>query len=259
MLEFDASGRGASVGSPRSDNLRHGSRRMRHLVLAIALLLVPSFAASVPQDPPPRPALVLANARIYSLASPVIDGGSILIENGRIKAVGKSISIPSDAKVLDLAGRVVIPGLIDAGSGLFLQAGDSGSGGSAEHDVCDALDFFDDTAPKEALAAGVTTVAISPPSRGTLLGLTAVVRVSPAGPAGTRILKPAAALKMTLGVSSGETSTAPQRYRDYVALHEAFEGAKRYRETWDKYRKEYEEYEKKKKEWDEKKKAVSKK
>ena len=232
---------------------------MRYLALAIALLPFSFLAASRPQDPPARPALVLANARLYTLAGPVVDGGSILIENGRIKAVGKSISIPSDAKILDLAGRVVIPGLIDAGSGLFLQPGDSSSGGSAEHDVCDALDFFDDTAPKEALASGVTTVCVAPPSRGILLGLAAVIRVHPGKTADERLLKREAALKATLGPSSGETSTAPQRYRDYVALREAFEGARKYRETWDKYRKEFEEYEKKKKEWDEKKKSAPKK
>ena len=85
---------------------------MRRLILAISVLSLPSLADSRPQDPPAKPALVLANARIYPVSGPVIDGGSILIENGKIKAVGKTISVPSDAKVIDLTGRVVIPGLI---------------------------------------------------------------------------------------------------------------------------------------------------
>jgi imidazolonepropionase-like amidohydrolase len=231
---------------------------MRRLVLAIALLGLPALASSRPQDPSTRPALVLANVRIYTVSGPVIDGGSILIENGRIKAVGKSISIPSDAKILDLAGRVVIPGLIDVASGLFLQS-DASSGGSAEHDVCDALDFFDDKDQKEALAAGVTTVCVPPPSRGGMQGLAAVVRVHPGASPETRILKRAAALKLSLGVSTGDVSTASQRYRDYAGLKEAFEGAIKYRESWEKHRRELEEYEKKKKEWDAKKKPAPKK
>jgi imidazolonepropionase-like amidohydrolase len=231
---------------------------MRYLFLAIALLPLPARATLHPQDPPAKPSLVLANARIHTVSGPVIDGGSILIENGRIKAVGKSISIPSDAKILDLTGRTVIPGLVDAASGLFLQA-DAASGGSAEHDVCDGLDFFDEMPEKEALASGVTTVCVSPPSRGTLLGLAAVIRMTPAGSTESRILKRFAALKMTLGVASGDTSTASQRYRDYAGLREAFEGATKYREAWEKYRKEFEEYEKKKKEWDAKKKSAPRK
>ena len=232
---------------------------MRRLILAISILSLPSFAASRPQDPPPRAALVLVNARIYPVSGPVIDGGSILIEGGKIKAVGKSISVPSDAKTLDLAGKVVIPGLVDTASGLFMSPDDALSGGSAELDVCDALEFFDDLDPKEALASGVTTVCVSPSGRGTLQGLGAVVRVSPGGTPESRILKRAAVLKMSLGVASGDTSTSSQRYRDYAGLKDAFEGAKKYEEAWDKYRKEFEEYEKKKKEWDAKKKAAPKK
>jgi imidazolonepropionase-like amidohydrolase len=231
---------------------------MRHLFLAIALVPLSTLAPVAAQDPPSPPSLVLTNVRIYTVMGPPIDGGSILIENGRIKAVGKTISIPSDAKTLDLAGRVVIPGLIDAASGLFLQS-ETVSGGSADHDVCDALDFFDDAQQKEAIAAGVTTVCVAPPSRGSMVGLAAVVRVHPGGPAESRILKRAAALKLTLGVASGDTSTASQRYRDYLSLKEAFESAVKYREGWEKYRKEFDEYEKKKKEWDAKKKAAPKK
>ena len=184
--------------------------------------------------------------------------GTFLIEGGRIKAVGKTISIPSDSRTLDLSGRVVIPGLIDIASGLFLQP-DAMSGGSAEHDVCDALDFFDDAPQKEALASGVTTVCVGPPGRGPLLGQAAVVRVHPAGAPEGRVMKRAAALKASLGLAAGDTSTAIQRYRDYTGLRDSFEGAVKYREAWDKYRKDLEEYEKKKKEWDAKKKSAPKK
>ena len=229
---------------------------MKYLVLALVALLVPSRVHSF-QDPPAKP-IVLVNARIHTVSGPVIDGGSILIEGGRIKAVGKSISMPSDAKVIDLAGKVVIPGLIDCSSGLFLPGDGASQGGSAEHDVCDALDFFDDTPHKEALASGVTTVCVSPPGRGALMGQAAVVRVSKSE-SPERIYKRGIALKASLGVASGETTTSTQRYRDYVGLKEAFDGAVKYRESWDKYRKEFEEYEKKKKEWDAKKKAPPKK
>src|SRR5688572_3632818 len=257
MLGSFPFGRGALAATVRgrSDWIT-GARRMKYVVLAIVALLIPSPVYSF-QDPPARP-VVLVNARIHTVAGPVIDGGTILVENGRIKAVGKSVSMPSDAKVIDLAGKSVIPGLVDCSSGLFLAADGGSQGGSAEHDVCDALDFFDDTPPREALASGVTTVFVSPPGRGPFIGQAAVVRVSKAE-SPERIYKRSAALKASLGVATGDTTTATQRYRDYVALKEAFDGAVKYREGWEKYRKEFEEYEKKKKEWDAKKKAAPKK
>jgi imidazolonepropionase-like amidohydrolase len=222
--------------------------------VALTLTFAALLPAAASQDPPAGAPLVLANAKIYPVSGPVIEKGSILVQNGRIKSVGKSISVPSDARVLDLAGSVVIPGLVDAGSGLFLPQGEGGSGGSAEHDAADSLDYFDEIAMKEASAAGVTTVAVAPPSRGVVNGLVAVVRVGAPLDASQRILRRGAALKLSLGVSGGETSSGPQRYRDYTLLKDTFEGAKKYRESMEKYRKDLEEYEKKKKEWDEKQK-----
>jgi len=232
---------------------------MRLVALGMAVLLFGPAPAAPRQDAPPKPALVLANAKIHTVAGPPIEGGSILIENGRIKAVGKSISIPSDAKIVDLTGKVIIPGLVDIASGLFIPPDESPSGGSAEFDVVDLLDFFEEINSREAAASGVTTACVPPPSRGSVNGLAAVVRLGAPGYRDSRILKRAVALKLSLGVAYGETSSGPQRYRDYVALRDTFEGSKRYRETWDKYRKDLEEYDKKKKEWDEKKKAGKKK
>ncbi len=43
-----------------------------------------------------------------------VEGTTILIENGRIRKVGKDIVVPEDADVINLKGKTVIPGLIDA-------------------------------------------------------------------------------------------------------------------------------------------------
>ena len=41
------------------------------------------------------------------------EGGTVLIEGGRIVALGKDVEIPEDAQVYDAAGKVVMPGMID--------------------------------------------------------------------------------------------------------------------------------------------------
>ncbi|HKP71381.1 MAG TPA: amidohydrolase family protein, partial [Pyrinomonadaceae bacterium] len=46
----------------------------------------------------------------------VIERGSILIEDNRIKAVGARISIPADARKIDMTGKTVMPGIVDVHS-----------------------------------------------------------------------------------------------------------------------------------------------
>jgi len=70
----------------------------------------------LPKDKPAG-VIALTNARIITMkGDEVIPIGTILIEGNKIKALGKSntISIPSGAKVINCAGKTIMPGLIDA-------------------------------------------------------------------------------------------------------------------------------------------------
>ena len=67
----------------------------------------------------PSGVIALTGARIVTMADKsggIIDNGVVLIENDRIKAVGKSgdIAIPAGAKTVDVVGKTIIPGLVDA-------------------------------------------------------------------------------------------------------------------------------------------------
>src|SRR5215216_122664 len=62
----------------------------------------------------PRGLVALTNARIITMkGDEVIERGSILIEDNRIKAIGARIDIPSNARRIDMAGKTIMPGLID--------------------------------------------------------------------------------------------------------------------------------------------------
>jgi hypothetical protein len=62
----------------------------------------------------PRGSLVLRGARIITMrGDEVIEDGNILIENNRIRAVGAAVEPPTGARVIDVAGTTIIPGLID--------------------------------------------------------------------------------------------------------------------------------------------------
>lgn len=66
---------------------------------------------------PSRPT-VIRNATILTAAGPIIERGAILLQNGRIAAVGQGVTEPAGAVVIDAAGKWVTPGLIDTHSHL---------------------------------------------------------------------------------------------------------------------------------------------
>ena len=65
----------------------------------------------------PSGLVALTGAKIITMANEdggVIESGTVLIRNNRIEAVGADIAVPDGARIVDVAGKVIIPGLIDA-------------------------------------------------------------------------------------------------------------------------------------------------
>lgn len=63
----------------------------------------------------------IRNARIVTVTGATIEKGTVLIRDGKIAAVGASVSVPSNARIVDATGLSVYPGMIDAGTTLGLQ------------------------------------------------------------------------------------------------------------------------------------------
>jgi len=201
---------------------------MRLLALVLALSLQASEKS---------PVTVLRGAKVYTAAGAPLDHAIVVIENGKIAAVGKEVPVPPDARIIEAAGKTIIPGLIDPASRLFLPPGER-SAGSAEQTVLDALDLYQPDY-REAVEQGVTTVYVGPASLGIVNGLGAVVRLD----AAHTILVKEAALRLTLGASGGDSSTSLERYQSYPQLKQAFESARQYVEAGEKYRKDLADYE----------------
>ena len=62
----------------------------------------------------------IVGARIVTVSGGVIENGTVVIQNGKIVAVGTSVSIPSGAERIDGKGLSVFPGMIDAATNLGL-------------------------------------------------------------------------------------------------------------------------------------------
>jgi imidazolonepropionase-like amidohydrolase/Tol biopolymer transport system component len=62
----------------------------------------------------PSGKLAFTGARIISMrGDEVIDRGTVIVDGNRITAVGANVSVPGDAKVIDVAGKTIMPGIVD--------------------------------------------------------------------------------------------------------------------------------------------------
>jgi imidazolonepropionase-like amidohydrolase len=154
-------------------------------------------AASQPAGPA-GPSFVLRAKAIYT-ASPgrpgALDGGLIVVRDGRITAVGNEITAPADLPLIDLKDEIVCPGFVGAGGAIIGQhAGPQSLG--AGFDALDAFDIYGDFAPQ--LASGITTAHLSPGGHRLVTGRGAIAKL--AGDPARRVLKPAADLSINFGV-----------------------------------------------------------
>jgi len=96
-------------------------------VLTLLVLAASLFVQDGPQDTDRarQGTYAITNARIETVSDGVLEQGTILIEGDRIVAIGKDVSIPPGAEVIDAAGQHVYPGMIDSGTQLGLVEIDS--------------------------------------------------------------------------------------------------------------------------------------
>src|SRR5437762_7522581 len=104
---------------------------MRYTLLVFSLVIVLAFAEMIPsaqtQSPGPKPpdaTYLLKPAHIFDGESAQLhDGWAVLVRGERIEAVGPAneVKAPADAKVIDLTGMTLMPGLIDAHSHILLH------------------------------------------------------------------------------------------------------------------------------------------
>ena len=69
------------------------------------------------------------NARIIPIVGQPIEQGILLVQNGKITAVGdaRTVRLSSDVVIIDVKGKVIMPGLVDSHSHIGEGAGADGS------------------------------------------------------------------------------------------------------------------------------------
>ncbi len=202
-----------------------------------------------------EPVLVFKGVRIHTASGPTIDKGVLVVEGGKIKAVGAegSVDVPAGAEVIDLAGATIIPGLVDTHShiGIYSRPSvpaheDGNEGSGAVQPALRALDAInpDDPGIRMAVAGGITTANIMPGSGNAIGGQTLYVKLRGGTVEAMRIQGTVlGGLKMANGENpkrfNFDRKKQPPATRMKLAAlqREQFLKAQDYKRQWDTYRK----------------------
>jgi imidazolonepropionase-like amidohydrolase len=156
--------------------------RPRFAVLACLLL---AASASAREAAPVR---VFRGATVHTASGEPLENGVVVVRSGHIEALGRAgeVAIPPDATVHDLAGKVLIPGLVDTHShvGLYPRPAvpSNADGNELSNPVTPEVRAIDGILPSDpgirmARAGGVTTANVMPGSGNVVGGQTAYVKL----------------------------------------------------------------------------------
>src|SRR6059036_933778 len=115
--------------------------------------------------------IAITGGTVYPVSGPKIDNATVLIQNGRITAVGANVTIPADATRIDARGKWVTPGLFDGAGQIGLtEIGAVQNDNEAVQrgsDIAAAFNVAEGINPASNLIAvtrveGVTTTLASP-------------------------------------------------------------------------------------------------
>ncbi|HYE73491.1 MAG TPA: hypothetical protein VEF04_09170, partial [Blastocatellia bacterium] len=91
-------------------------------IIILLLLFVSSIAINAQRKADgENGTYAIRNARIVTVTGATIERGTVIVRDGKIAAVGASVNIPANARIIDATGLSVYPGMIDAGTTLGLQ------------------------------------------------------------------------------------------------------------------------------------------
>lgn len=249
-------------------------------LLSVAVALPPFAALATALDAQPRPTrpegvrlYAVVNARIATVSNGVVEGGTVVVDDGVIGAVGSAVEPPPGAWVVDATGKTVYPGFFDAfttlGHGSEPAArprfGPGGPGGGASNESAHswgpedrpgtstwltAADDIDDDDERFATwrEAGFTTV-VSTRHEGLFPGQAAVLNLRSFERPREMVVATPAAMRINLQDRSRTYTGYPGSPMGVFAyLKQLYYDAKHYDDAWNAY--EADPSGKKRPEWD---------
>lgn len=180
------------------------------------------------------------NAHVVPVESEPFDG-VLLVQDGKITALGADVEVPADADVVDCEGKWLLPGFVDAHVHLGMHAEGEVGATSDVNEMTDpvmagvrAIDAVDPNEPgwRDALTGGVTTVNVNPGS-GNPIGGQAVAMHTHGRTVDEMVLRSPSGVKSALGenpknVYKEKGRTPSTRLGTALVIREAFLKAQGY-------------------------------
>ncbi len=215
---------------------------MRKIILfitAVLILALPVFAQQ-------KTDILIKNATIMTAVRGTLQNTDLLIQNGKIARIGKNLTAPAGATVIDATGKFVSPGIIDCHSHTMLDAINEGSFSvTAMTRISDVLNPTDVDLYR-ALAGGVTALNLLHGSANAIGGQNAVVKNKYGRPLSEFLIPDAPlGIKFALGenpkrthfTQPGVTPRYPRtRMGVMEVIRDAFVRGRNYKNSWDEYR-----------------------
>ena len=191
--------------------------------------------------------VAIVNAYLVPVAGDPIEGGTVLIEAGRISAVGRDIAIPADIDVVDASGKWVLPGFIEAHGHVGIDEEANGPAGDDTNEMTapntaavraiDAINI-DDEGFRDALAGGITSVVVKPGSGNPIGGQTVAIKTWGGRTIDEQVISDAVSVKSALGenpkrVYGAKDKTPSTRLGVALIIRQAFVEAQDYIATRD--------------------------
>jgi imidazolonepropionase-like amidohydrolase len=191
--------------------------------------------------------VAIVGGRVVPIEGDPIEGGVVVIEDGRISAVGGSdLTIPDGATTVSAAGKWVLPGFIDAHAHVGVWEEGEGWAGDDVNEMTDpntahvrAVDAINpaDLGFRDAIGGGVLAVNVNPGSGNPIGGQTVAVKCW-GRTVDEMVLRQPSGLKSALGENPkrvyGERKQTPQtRLGTAAVIRDAFTQARNYMARWE--------------------------
>ena len=189
--------------------------------------------------------IAIVGAYVVPVAGEPIENGTVLIQHGRIAAVGTAaeITVPEGVTVLDAAGKWVLPGFVEAHGHVGIHEEANGPAGDDTNEMTtpntaavraiDAVNI-DDEGFRDALAGGVTAIVVKPGSGNPIGGQSVALKSWGGRTIDEQVIRAAVSVKSALGenpkrVYGGKNQTPSTRLGVAMIIREAFVEAQNYR------------------------------
>ena len=202
--------------------------RLSMTLALVASLLAPSVVAAQ--------TIAIVGGKVYPVSAPPIDNGTVLIRDGRIVAVGASVTVPAGAQRIDAAGKIVTPGFVNGASRVGLEEIGSVSAtremfARGRDRVAAAFRPWEGLNPRSVLIeqtrdAGITAV-VAMPAGGLISGQAGVLRLVGGGGVSDMLLRGPVGMVANLGPAGGPQATP--RAETLNRLREILEDTRVYR------------------------------